>query len=300
MLIFKSRGCNLLNQLLKPIRESNSDILKRTHLSSVFTDAVKPCLLSLPSITPEDESIHLLSLAYPALLSILQTTHQKTDQEAYIKAITSLLRDHLIPSFHHISTTNRETGTSSFASFPYPRLSTLLLEQINTMVLELRIHTTMYLQDLVPLLYSTLTNPFGPAYLPLLVAAVAVTRAVILNAHPRLWRWRAEILGGICSCWVYLGDEEKDIVEREGRGRGVDADVLKKDEMRRLKKGLQGVVYLLRFALENPVVEDGDPGVVDAKEGFEGEVQELVKADDALEGLLVTSINPPDEEYWHD
>ncbi|RJE18606.1 hypothetical protein PHISCL_09051, partial [Aspergillus sclerotialis] len=60
---FKARGCDLLSQILKPIRETNSDILKRTNLSSVFEDAIKPCLLSLPTITPEHDSIRLLGIA---------------------------------------------------------------------------------------------------------------------------------------------------------------------------------------------------------------------------------------------
>lgn len=290
---FKARGCSLLSDLLKPIRESKSDILQRTNLSSVFEDAVKPCLLSLPSITPEDNSIHLLRTAYPTLLCLLQTTHQQpseptTQTPTYTKSITSLLRDHLIPSYHHISTMNPTSAsslTSTFASFPHARLSTLLLTQIRTLIHELGLHTTKYLQDLIPLLYSTLSNPFGPAYPPLLEAAVSATRDVVLNAHPRVWRWRAEILGGICLCWVHVLEEEEEKREKEGFGR--------------LKKEMQGVVYLVKVAVENPGFEiEEEPGVVEAKEKFDGEVKALVDAEEKLRELLLVEIDSNDGDYF--
>jgi hypothetical protein len=293
-LSIKTRGCSLLTTLLKPIRESNSDILKRTNLSSVFEDAVRPCLLSLPSITQEDDSIHLLERAYPALLSLLQTSHRQPSEDprpqAYIKGITSLLRDHLIPSFHHTSTTNpasaESASLSSFASFPYPRLSTLLLAQICSMVSELRVHTAIFLQDLVPLLTSTLANPFGPAHPPLLLAAVSATRTVVLNAHPRLWRWRAEILSGLCACWGHV----------LGEGRGADSG---NAVLGKVKKELCGVVFLLRFALENPpaLIED-EPGVREARENIAAEVEGLVRADGALAGLLVCGVDSGDGSYF--
>lgn len=285
---FKARGCSLFSDLLKPIRESKSNILQRTNLSSVFEDAVKPCLLSLPSITPEDDSIHLLGIAYPTLLSLLQTTNQPpetTKTPAYIKSITSLLRDHLIPSYHHISTMNPTSAsslTSTFASFPHARLSTLLLTQIRVLTNELELHTTKYLQDLIPLLYGTLSNPFGPAHAPLLVAAVSATRDVVLNAHPRVWRWRAEILGGVCLCWVHILEEEAG----------------KKGDFGRLKKEMQGVVYLVKVAVENSEFGLEEPGVVEAKEKFDGEVKALVGADEKLRELLLVDIDGDDGEYF--
>lgn len=304
-LVYKSRGCSILLQLLKPIRESESDILRRTNLSSVFEDAVKQCFFSLPTITPEDDSIKLLEVAYPALLSVIQTTCQlptvPTDKEpdnksTYITGLTSILRDHIIPSFHHISSTNT-TLTSSFASFPYPRLSTLLVNQLHTLLPELGIHTTKYLQEIIPVLYSTLSNPFGPAHIPLLLVSVAATRAVILNAHPRLWRWRGEILGGVCACWVYAVEEDGEIVERAEKGRGLKSDKSAREALEVLKKELKGVVYLLKLAIENPVDVEGE-GQLDAKEKIGNEVKELVDADDILKELLLGDIDPEDRSFF--
>ncbi|GFF58158.1 hypothetical protein IFM51744_09456 [Aspergillus udagawae] len=302
---YKTRGCILLTQLLKPIRESRSDILQRTNLASVFEDAVRPCLLSLASITPEDDAIKLLGVAYPALLSLLQTSYHtatptsgaNSNRDKYISSVTRTLRENLISSFHHISSTNR-TSTSSFASFPYPRLSTLLVDQMYPLLLELGIHTTKYLQEIVPLLYSTLSNPFGTAYPPLLLSAVAVTRAVILNAHPRLWRWRGEILGALCSCWLRVVEEESEIAERAVKGRSTREDHETNTALTKLKKELRGAVYLLRFALENPAQADGDASQLEAKAAIQKELQELVDADESLADLLLADIDPNDADFF--
>ena len=159
------------------------------------------------------------------------------------------------------------------------------------MVNELQIYSTKYLQELVPLIYSVLTNPFGTAYLPLLLAATTTARAVILNAYPRVWRWRGEILGAICSCWLHVLGEEKRIAESK--------DKVSK-ELGKLKKQLRGVVYLLKLALLNPVPinDELDAGQSEAREKIDEELHGLVKADDELEGLLLAEINPDDTEEF--
>ncbi|KAL4761055.1 tRNA adenylyltransferase [Aspergillus foveolatus] len=301
---YKRLGCILLSEFLVPIRESKSDILRRTNLSSVFEDAIRPLFHSLPTITPEDDSIQLLSGAYPALRSLVQTSYrlspatnrdtssarQLTDEEKFISTTTKTLRDHLIPSFHHISSTNPTTSSgSTFASFPHPRLSTFLLDQVAITCADIGIHTTKYLQEIIPLIYSTLSNPFGTAHPPLLLSALSATRAVILNAYPRLWRWRGEMLGAICSCWIH-------IFEEEGESKRVDGK--KADELGKLKKQLQGAVYLLRYALEHPVHVNTDQGQREAKENIGKEIQILVEADETLEACLLAEINSDDPTYF--
>lgn len=292
---YKTKGCNLLSELLEPIQKSGSDILLRTNLASVFQDAITPCLLSLPSITPEDSSLKLLGAAYPALLTVLKTAyksppaktqpHTEKNKEAYINNLTKILRSNLIPSFHHISSSN-PTITATSASFPYPRLSTFLLEWITTFISELGIHTTKYLQDIVPVLYTTLSNPFGTAHPPLLFAAVSASKTLILNAHPRIWRWRGEILGGLTACWLHLVGESK---ERE---RGNQRPSV--TELTNLMQELKSAVYVLKHALQNPAGIGGEPDddQVAAKGAMQKEFQELVTADVELEGLLFADVMP--------
>ncbi|KAK1147096.1 hypothetical protein N8T08_001835 [Aspergillus melleus] len=307
---FKTRGCLLTTDLLIPISGSKSDILRRTNLSSVFEDAIRPCLLSLPTITPEDDSISLLSAAYPALLSVLKTNAQNSfpvppqiATEAYIVSITKTLRENLIPSFHHISSTNStSTTSSSFASFPHPRLSTLLLDHMHPVLLDLGIHASKYLQDIIPLVHSTLSNPFGPAYPPLLLSAVGLLRAVILTTHPRLWRWRGEILGVLCACWLHVVEEEVEVAERAQKSHPPSSPNAKETdlaELVRLKKELKGVSYLLKFALQNPDRGSArDAGQMEAKENIEKELRKLVEADHVLEGLFDMDFDTTDAEYF--
>ncbi|KAL2819221.1 hypothetical protein BJX63DRAFT_428867 [Aspergillus granulosus] len=308
---FKRRGCLLLAQLLNPIRQSGSDILRRTNLSSVFEEAIRPCFHSLPTITPEDDSIQLLAAAYPSLRFLLQTSYKahsssdnqghsisSKDEEMFISTTTRTLRDHLIPSFHHISSTNT-TSDSTFASFPHPRLSTLLLGHITATCTDLGIHVTKYLQDIIPLLYSTLSNPFGTAHPPFLLSAVSTARAVVLNAYPRIWRWRGEILGAICSCWLHILEDQSDAKPRRSESTPTSSlEDHRTAELKRLQKELQGLAYLIRYVIANPAHSESDQGQRGAQENITKEIQMLVDADDNLKDCLLHEVDPDDSEYF--
>ncbi|KAJ5722330.1 hypothetical protein N7488_000365 [Penicillium malachiteum] len=285
---FKTQGCQLLTQILKPIRESGSDILIRTNLFSVFEEAITPCLLSLPTITPEPDSLKILGAAYPVLIALLEVAYKthlprtpqsqvKKDKENFNTSLAKILRSNLISSFNHISSSSSISGSN--ASFPHPRLSTFLMTTICGVLNKLGIETTKYLQDIIPVLQITLSNPFGTAYPPLLSAAVFTTRAVILNAHPRVWKWRGELLAALCACWLQVSPESKD------KGKELD-DV---------SKQLWITVSVLKYALQNPVaINNGtlDPDQLHAKEHMNAELKELVDAEPQLERLLCRDATP--------
>jgi hypothetical protein len=287
---FKTTGLNLLIQILKPIQKSGSDILLRTNLASVFRDAITPCLLSLPSITPEENSLKILGVAYPALLALFKTAYQAPkkqssqtkEDEQYTTSLTDILRSNLISSFHHISSSTPASGSTS-ASFPHPRLSAFLLDWICAFVKEVGIHTTKYLQEIVPVLYTTLSNPFGTANPALLLSSVSATKAVILNAHPRIWRWRGEILAGLTACWLHVVAEIK---EKEKTNKATAA------KLEKLRRELQAAVALLKHALQHPVAIEGVPDAeqLAAKENMDKELNELVAADAELKGLLFADV----------
>ncbi|EZG06677.1 hypothetical protein H106_03815 [Trichophyton rubrum CBS 735.88] len=282
---YKAAGCHLLEVALRPLEQTGSDILRRTNLDSVFQDALSHCLLSIPTITPEKESVYLLSFAYPAIFTVIRTrfsavtkyqgysdkplsTKSKADLEKdsqlRIESLSRLVRHHIISSYLHTSSP-RPTEDTSISSYPHPSLSTLLLKQLAEAVTSLEIEAAKYLQDIVPLLSSTLTNPFGLAYLPLLIASSQCYQSVILNCWPRLSRWRGDILAGICTCWLRLCDEKED---------GVSSNDEQPDDRGHLRSILKRLVILLK-AIEFDKVFD-----------FEAELKELVDADDRLETLL--------------
>ncbi|KAI1927955.1 hypothetical protein LOZ65_002168 [Ophidiomyces ophidiicola] len=284
---YKALGCRILYQLLIPLEQTKSDILKRTNLDSVFEDALSPCLLSLPTITPEEQSIHLLKFAYPALFSVITTrfplsppskefyspapSHRKTEaQEAQSRLIclTKLLRQGIISSYSHISISQPSEDTY-ISSFPYPRLSTLLLTQLATAIREMALDSIKHLQEIVPILTSTLTNPFGTAYIPLLIAAIDSMLQLILSAWLRIWKWRADILAGLCGCWLQIKmDESSGSITAETIGL--------------LKARMTECVEALRITLEesNIVDETGE------KIYFQDELQNLMSSDERLIDLL--------------
>ncbi|PGH02452.1 hypothetical protein GX51_04620 [Blastomyces parvus] len=318
-LSFKAKGCKMLSKFLTPLEQSNSDILRRTNLDSVFQDALNPCLLSLPTITPEAQSVHLLQYAYPALLAVIRArfpspllqptstplrptqARPKQDPESQkrVESLTRLLRHGILHSYHHTSNP-RPIENTAISSYPHPRLSTLLISQLPPVISELGIHTTKHLQDLVPMISATLSNPFGTAFPPLLAAAVEATRILVLNAWPRIWRWRAELLGGLCACWLHICD---DLVDIEIGTRG-DNGSEQRAELLQLQCALKVVVAVVRIAIEEcvgPAAEEsgsdigqqvGDKGEKGQVIDVDREFGELVQGDTRLSGLLI------DNEYF--
>lgn len=66
---FKVRGCELLTLFLKRVPPP---LLQRTGLGEVFQNALMPCLLYLPSLVVENESIQILEGAYVAVILLNQ------------------------------------------------------------------------------------------------------------------------------------------------------------------------------------------------------------------------------------
>ncbi|KAJ5083552.1 hypothetical protein N7456_012979 [Penicillium angulare] len=303
--IAKVQGCTLLGSLLIPIRNSNSDILARTNLVSVFEDAITPCLLSIPTITPEQDSLCILRVAYPVLISLFKADYLTDSPRAghselpnserkYKNKLAKILRSNLISSFNHVSYSG--AAVDSAASFPHKELSTFLLAQISITIRELGLETTKYVQDVLPLLRATLSNPFGLAHPPLISAAILATRSLVLMAPSRVWRWRGEIFDGLCTCWLHAQDETKETEkERRQDGRGEDDAKHPEDRARHLAKitrELEVVVIVLKHALQNPVAVGGTPDAdqVLAKEEMAEELKKLVEADSELEGLLLETL----------
>lgn len=286
---WKARGCDLLCRLVQSLDRVDSNILRRTNMDTVFQNALSPCLHSIPTTTPEGRSIHLLNAAYPALFAVLRTRYpkplrsalpktaarevnrdlaKKAAQEAQSRELcfTKLIRNDIISAYKHTSSP-RPSEDTSISSYPHPRLSTLLLDQLTISIFEMGTYTGKYLQDIIPILCPTLANPFGTAYVPLLDAAARCTRAVLYSGWPRIWRWRGEILDGVCKCWLQLGAEEED----------------KDGSFTALRESLKKTISLLRVV----ITQKTDLKAINEKIDFQAECQQLVDSDDGLKGLLL-------------
>lgn len=96
---YKIRGCELLVTFLKA---APSQILERTGLGEVFQNTLMPCLLYLPTLTPEDESLRLLDTVYPTLTALVNArfTGDK-DRASRMKAFDQILRYGVFKGYAH-------------------------------------------------------------------------------------------------------------------------------------------------------------------------------------------------------
>lgn len=96
---YKTKGCTCLIIFLQSCR---SPLLERTGLGQVFEDTVMPCLLYLPSLTEEAESLQLLNAAYPALISLARVRFADEKQrDAVLKALDRILRHGVLKGYGH-------------------------------------------------------------------------------------------------------------------------------------------------------------------------------------------------------
>ena len=221
-------------------------LLERTGIGALLHDALMPCLLHLPTLTPLPDSLALLAAAYPALLALAHARHPH-DAPARNALLSQILRDGVLRAHAHCGDT--------------VEIATLLVRQLSALVAAMSIASAKHLKDVLPLLADVLADPFGSAHPPLLRAAAETLQTVILTDWPRVGFWRGEILRGVLVCWARM--------DEEGGEEG------KKAELDRVKTALEDAVGLLKAALQ----DDGDVDV-------QGEWAVLVKADERLKHVL--------------
>lgn len=92
---YKGKGCAFLKTLLPKI---SAHLLERAGLGDVFEKSLLPCLMYLPSMTNEDESLSLLDEAYPALISLARTRF-KEPRGQRIEAMDRVLRNGILRGY---------------------------------------------------------------------------------------------------------------------------------------------------------------------------------------------------------
>ncbi|KAK4544343.1 hypothetical protein LTR36_004234 [Oleoguttula mirabilis] len=251
---YKCLGAELLRQVLEATPPL---LLVRTGLGEVFEEALLPCLTFLPTITPEDESIELLSAVYPALLSLSRTRYPMTPSPSSrstatelnrqrIKFLDLIVRKGILYGYQHCS--------------QYPRITSVLFAQLTPLLNELGVECVKHLKYILPTLTETLAHPLAVEQTTAtLLSAVQALQALILNAWPRIPEYRGVVLKGLTLCWLNLSQ-----VDQAG-GEEVEA----------LRAELKIAVEMLR-------------AVLGPDAGFDEECATLITADSRLEGLLAS------------
>lgn len=233
---YKVSGCECLRILCDNLRDIQSDILKRSGLADVFSEALKNNFSYLPSLTPEDESLMLYQALYPAFRSLvgarflgfkMSTTTKSTKglitdldntansppaelTEAEARQRQSyfvlILRHQLLYSLAHFSVGNGGGDTTCIS------LSTFLISQFCWIFSDMGISAVTHLQTILPLLRNILSDPFGTSSPEMLLESVKALIALIQVTWPRIQeRWWSECLRGIVACWLNVSDDEKDM-----------------------------------------------------------------------------------------
>lgn len=237
----KAAGCHLLHLLCELLVEIESDMLRKTGLGDVFFDALKANFMLLPTLTPEEESLEVLTQLYPAFLATVDARHRRsaaattttttttkeegkeeaTEQVPDSKEFTArqerlklLLRHGVLASLSHLS-----SGQSFSSSTSIP-LTIYFVSQIPLIVDRMGIDSVRYLREFLPMLRAGLMDPFALVVNELVVEILRVLGVVLEVCEVRVHElWWPEILRGLVGCWVNCLDE---VVDKGGtRGEGV-------------------------------------------------------------------------------
>lgn len=274
---YKAHGCRLLYRLCTILISTKSSMLERTGLADVFIDALKAHFMLLPTLTPEDESLLVLTELYPAFLSVVDARYPRTDghdsssisdsapnqpppfpnraAKPYIERQTQLklvLRQGILASLTHLS------SGPSFTNSVSVRITTFLVRQIDPVVNRMGIESVRYLREILPMMRLGLMDPFALVAPELVLGVIDVLSVVVGVCSERVaQKWWVEILRGVVACWLNCVDE---------------AESAKRDSLGEVQRRLKRVVK----ALSN---------VVDEKEWKEA-VQKLVQQEKDLQALF--------------
>ena len=135
---YKVKGCKSLTVFLQ---KCPSPLLERTGLGEIFENAVMPCLLCLPSLTEEAESLETLKAAYPALISLaLVRFPGEKHKAAKVKALDKILRNGVFRGY-------AQAGE-------HVRIGRLLVNEMTVLVKELGIESVKHLKVSRQLLWT--------------------------------------------------------------------------------------------------------------------------------------------------
>jgi tRNA nucleotidyltransferase (CCA-adding enzyme) len=214
---YKAQGCELLKSLLD---KTPPLLLKRTGLAEVFEEALMPCLGYLPTLTPEDQSARLLSIAYPTLISLSNTLSSTAPSTSTPSPRTTLL-DNLI----------RKGVLMTFTYCPeHAKINTVTTKNLAVILNSLGLESVKHLSFVLSMLSSILTHPFVTASPSLLLSSIQALQALVLNTWPRIHVYKTEVLKCVAVPWIRI--------EQEG-GEG----------WKEVKKECRTTVQILRDAL---------------------------------------------------
>ncbi|KAJ4110664.1 hypothetical protein NW768_012009 [Fusarium equiseti] len=208
----KARG---LKTLAAFVERCPAQLLQNTGIGRVFVDATFPLLLYLPSVTPEDQSITVLSPAYDVLIKLAEYTGNPASSERR-RAFDKILRDGIFAGHHHASQHTRivqilmqkaAVVVNCLGIYSIKHLSVCryaLQKSCSSKLLLNQLH-----QPLLSMSSSIMTDLFAVAHPPSLRATTQLLGAIIANAWPRVREpeHMDNVIRILSSCWINLLEE---------------------------------------------------------------------------------------------
>ncbi|KAL9124286.1 MAG: hypothetical protein Q9217_006372 [Psora testacea] len=203
---YKAAGCFNLSVFLQACP---STVLERTGIGEVFENAIIPCLMYLPTLTDEADSILLLDQAYRALIKLACVRFTENGQRTQkVKALDNIMRYGVLKGYAHAG--------------EHAKIATILVKQIIEMTKEMGIDFVKHLKHVLAILSAIMANPFGTAYPPLLAISVKALQNIITTVWPRVEYHRGEILKALTVCWLRIEDDGNDSTVLEEIRRDIE------------------------------------------------------------------------------
>lgn len=126
----KVKGCKILQLLLDKVPTS---LLDRTSLRPVFENAVMPCLMYLPTLTDENDSLRLLCTAYPSLIRLANSWDlEEPSPSARSICLDRIMRKGVLTGYAHAG--------------DHVRIAKILCEQMECVIQEMGIDVVKHLK----------------------------------------------------------------------------------------------------------------------------------------------------------
>ncbi|KAL5113195.1 CCA tRNA nucleotidyltransferase, mitochondrial [Pleosporales sp. CAS-2024a] len=205
--VWKARGIHMLGVLLMALqplttstehasnrdggRNGTAEFLRRTGYHDVFSEALFPLFAYIPSLTPEPEAVILFKELFPTLTALGLLLPSDIDEEqGRSRLFDKMMREGVLGPLSHLST-----------AWAYPDLATVIINHMRRLVEHLGIDSVKHMAYIIPCLSTILQEAFVVSHEAMVISTLGALQAVLQNAWPRIPRYRAEIMMGLCLCW---------------------------------------------------------------------------------------------------
>lgn len=176
----KREACLTLNIICDGLESSLNNIIKKSQTLPLFTKALQPLLLSLPSLTPERNSIQILPIAYDTMFKLYRLSID--DNLKRYSLLSALLNDTLLPSIGKCK--------------DYIDLTLILMDILDQFLKECESFAIVLTKQIVYTLMTVLMDPYIAHSEKVIIAVIDIIQQCINNVPlERRGRYKFDVRG---------------------------------------------------------------------------------------------------------